>query len=81
MSIHTKLYIVIDGDLNELMFDFFQLRGTLTLTPETELNRLPSESKKKGFKFELKTMSPNGDMKINRFKVCVLKNWELKKRI
>ena len=46
-----------------------QLRGTLTVTNETELQRLPSDTKKKGFKFELKTLSPNGDNKINRFKV------------
>ena len=51
----------------------FQLRGTLTVTNETELTRLTSDSKKKGFKFELKTLSPNGDNKINRFKVGSVK--------
>ena len=43
--------------------------GTLSLTPDTEVKNLPSESKRKGFKFELWTTSPQGHRKVNRFKV------------
>ena len=39
------------------------------MTRETQLSKLAPDSKKKGFKFELVTLSQNGDRKVNRFKV------------
>ena len=50
-------------------FSNLQHVGTLSLTPDTEVKNLPSESKRKGFKFELWTTSPQGHRKVNRFKV------------
>lgn len=45
------------------------MKGTLTITRETDIKNLPSDSKKKGFKFELETTAANAERKVNRFKV------------
>ena len=51
------------------LFICLQMKGTLSLGPDTELINLPPETKKKGFKFELTTASANNERKVNRFKV------------
>ncbi|KAK2164866.1 hypothetical protein LSH36_58g19051 [Paralvinella palmiformis] len=71
-KIWSKYWMVLRG---KMLFIFStdrtgsdEMKGTLSLGPDTELVNLPPETKKKGFKFELTTSSANNERKVNRFK-------------
>lgn len=43
--------------------------GTLTLNQDAECRSLPGDTKKKGYKMELITISAEGKRQMNKFKV------------